>query len=131
MEDTRSSGTLLDVLAVAPGGSIAVIVPESGTRVTYDALRAQVSAMADALAGAGIERGDRVAMALPNGLSAIVSFLAESVAGTAAPLNPAYRQEEFSFYLEDTNAKALILPPDAGEAARLAAGDKIPVLTAT
>src|SRR5207245_7905600 len=91
----------------------------------------QVSAMADALAGAGIQRGDRVAMALPNGLPAIVSFLAASVAGTAAPLNPGYRHDEFSFYLEDTNAKALILPSDGGDAARLAAGDKIPVLTAT
>jgi acyl-CoA synthetase (AMP-forming)/AMP-acid ligase II len=131
MRDTTPPSTLLDVLAAAPGSSIAIIVPESGTRVTYDALREQVSAMADALAGAGIQRGDRVAMALPNGLPAIVSFLAASVAGTAAPLNPGYRHDEFSFYLEDTNAKALILPPDGGDAARLAAGDKIPVLTAT
>jgi acyl-CoA synthetase (AMP-forming)/AMP-acid ligase II len=85
--------------------------------------------MADSLTAAGIAPGDRVAMALPNGLPAIVSFLAASIAGTAAPLNPAYRQEEFAFYLEDTNAKVLIVPPDSGEAARLAAGDKIPVLT--
>src|SRR5260370_5786685 len=84
--------------------------------------------MAEALAAAGIAHGDRVAMALPNGLPAIVSFLAASIAGTAAPLNPAYRQDEFAFYLEDTNAKVLIVPPDGGEAARLAAGDKIPVL---
>src|SRR3989442_14126150 len=123
--------TLLDVLQTAPGNSVAILVPESGARVTYDALRSQVLTMADALAAAGIQRGDRVAMALPNGLPAIVSFLAASVAGTAAPLNPGYRQDEFSFYLADTNAKALILPPDAGDAARLAAGDKIPVLTAT
>src|SRR5260370_32940528 len=85
--------------------------------------------MAEALAAAGIAHGDRVAMALPNGLPAIVSFLAASIAGTAAPLNPAYRHDEFAFYLEDTNAKVLIVPPDGGEAARLAAGDKIPVLT--
>jgi acyl-CoA synthetase (AMP-forming)/AMP-acid ligase II len=68
-------------------------------------------------------------MALPNGLPAIVSFLAASIAGTAAPLNPAYRQDEFSFYLEDTGAKVLIVPPDGGEAARLAAAGKIPILT--
>src|ERR1043166_597877 len=130
MRDTNPPSTLLEVLAAAPGSSIAIIVPESGTRVTYDALREQVSAMAGALAAVGIQRGDRVAMALPNGLPAIVSFLAGSVAGTAAPLNPAYRQEEFSFYLEATNAKALVLPTEGGEAARLAAGEKIPVLTA-
>jgi hypothetical protein len=33
-------------------------------------------------------------MALPNGLPAIVSFLAASMAGTVAPLNPGYREEE-------------------------------------
>ena len=85
--------------------------------------------MADALAGAGIRRGDRVAMALPNGLPGIVTFLAASIAGTAAPLNPGYKQEEFAFYLDDTNAKVLIVPPDGGDAARQAAGGKIPILT--
>ena len=129
MSEITSPSTLLEVLSAAPGGRTAIVVPEANIRVSYKALRSQVAAMADALAGAGISRGDRVAMALPNGLPAIVSFLAASIAGTAAPLNPAYRQDEFSFYLEDTGAKVLIVPPDGGEAARLAAGDKIPVLT--
>jgi len=129
MRNTTSPGTLLDVLSAAPGDRTAILAPEANLRVSYSALRSQVAAMADALAGAGISRGDRVAMALPNGLPAIVSFLAASIAGTAAPLNPAYRQDEFSFYLEDTGAKVLILPPDGGDAARLAAGDRIPVLT--
>ena len=31
-----------------------------------------------------------------------MSFLAASIAGTAAPLNPAYKEDEFRFYLEDT-----------------------------
>src|ERR1700736_1861421 len=124
----KSVDTLLDVLHFADSHT-AIIVPELGIRVTYDSLRQQVLVMANALASAGIRRGDGVAMALPNGLPAIVSFLAASIAGTAAPLNPAYRQDEFAFYLEDTNAKILIVPPDGGEAARLAAGDKIPVLT--
>ena len=129
MNDTKTPDTLLDVLSAAPGDRTAILVPEANLRVSYDALRSQVAAMADSLAAAGIAPGDRVAMALPNGLPAIVSFLAASIAGTAAPLNPAYRQEEFAFYLEDTNAKVLIVPPDSGEAARLAAGDKIHVLT--
>src|SRR5579864_2610265 len=129
MSDIQTPGTLLDVLSAAPGDRTAILVPEANLRVTYDALRSQVAALADSLAAAGIVHGDRVAMALPNGLPAIVSFLAASIAGTAAPLNPAYRQDEFTFYMEDTNAKVLIVPPDGGEAARLAAGDKIPALT--
>ena len=67
-------------------------------------------------------------MALPNGLSSIVSFIAASIAGTAAPLNPGYRQEEFSFYLEDTSAKVLLCPPNgAAEARRAAEWRRIPV----
>jgi acyl-CoA synthetase (AMP-forming)/AMP-acid ligase II len=50
-----------------------------------------------------------------------VAFLAGSIAGTAAPLNPAYRYDEFCFYLEDTAAKVLLVPPDGAEEARRAA----------
>src|SRR6266705_5102279 len=107
----KSVDTLLDVLHFADSHT-AVIVPELGIRVSYDSLRQEVLAMADALAAAGIRRGDRVAIVLPNGLPAIVSFLAASIAGTAAPLNPGYRQDEFSFFLDDTSAKILLVPPD-------------------
>ena len=57
-----------------------------------------------------------------------MSFLAASIAGTAAPLNPAYPYEEFLFFLRDTNAKILLCPPVGVEFARSAAADcKIPV----
>jgi acyl-CoA synthetase (AMP-forming)/AMP-acid ligase II len=125
----KSVVTLLDVLHFADSHT-AVIIPELGIRVTYDSLRQQVLAMADALASAGIRRGDAVAIALPNGLPAIVSFLAASIAGTAAPLNPAYPYEEFLFFLGDTNARVLLCPPVGSEFARSAASDrKIPVLS--
>src|SRR6266545_2981283 len=113
--------TLLELLQVAPAERTAVILPESGIRVSYQQLREQVMEMANALASLGIERGDRVATSLPNGLPTIVSFLAASIAGTAAPLNPGYREEEVSFYLEDTGAKILLCPPDGAAAARQAA----------
>ena len=116
--------TLLDVIETAPGSAAALLLPDSGARISYDSLRAQVMDMAAALAAEGIGSGDRVAMALPNGSATIVSFLAASIAGTAAPLNPAYRYEEFVFYLEDTNARVMILPPDGAEEARRAAADR-------
>src|SRR3989454_2105308 len=118
----KSVQTLLDVLHFADSHT-AVIVPELGIRVTYDSLRQQILAMADALASAGIRRGDRVAMALPNGLPAVVSFLAASIAGTAAPLNPAYPYEEFLFFLKNTSARLLLCPPAEAEYARSAAAD--------
>src|SRR6204780_1093654 len=86
--------------------------------------------MANALSAAGIRRGDSVAIALPNGLPAIVSFLAASIAGTAAPLNLAYPYEEFHFFLGDTNARILLCPPVGAEFVRTAAADrKIPVFS--
>jgi acyl-CoA synthetase (AMP-forming)/AMP-acid ligase II len=125
----KSVHTLLDVLHFADSHT-AIVVPELGIRVTYDSLRQQVLAMANALASAGIRRGDAVAIALPNGLPAIVSFLAASIAGTAAPLNPAYPYEEFHFFLGDTNARVLLCPAVGAEFVRSAAADrKIPVLS--
>jgi acyl-CoA synthetase (AMP-forming)/AMP-acid ligase II len=125
----KSVQTILDVLHFADGQT-AVIVPELGIRVTYDSLRQQVEAMANALASLGIRRGDVVAIALPNGLPALVSFLAASIAGTAAPLNPAYPHEEFLFFLGDTDARILLCPPEGAEFARAAAAErKIPVFS--
>ena len=126
---TATSTTLLGLIGSAPAERTAVIVPEQNIRVSYGSLRKQVQDVANQLAAAGIGHGDRVGMALPNGLPAIVSFLAASMAGTAAPLNPGYREDEFKFFLEDTNAKVLLLPPDGAAEARRAAGDAVPILT--
>jgi acyl-CoA synthetase (AMP-forming)/AMP-acid ligase II len=123
----KSVATLLEVLHFADSHK-AIIIPELSILVTYDSLRQQVLDMANALASAGIRRGDAVAIALPNGLPAIVSFLAASIAGTAAPLNPAYPYEEFLFFLGDTNARVLLCPGVGADVARSAALDrKIPV----
>lgn len=125
----KSVATLLDVLHFADSHA-AIAIPELEIVVTYDSLRQQVLAMADALASAGIGREDRVAMVLPNGLPAIVSFLAASIAGTAAPLNPAYPYEEFLFFLRDTGARVLLCPPVGPPFARSAAADlNIPILS--
>ena len=120
--------TLIELLERNPPDKVAVVLPEGNVRVTYGELRDQVLALAGQLASAGIGGGDRVGMALPNGLATIVAFLAASTVGTAAPLNPAYKEEEFRFFLGDTNAKVLILPPQGAEDARRAAADHVPIL---
>ena len=125
---TSAPLTLMDLIGRAPEGATAIALPEQHLKITYGELRDQVHAVAGQLAAAGVRRGDRIGIALPNGLPMIVSFLAASMAGTAAPLNPGYKEDEFRFYLEDTNAKVLILPPDGDDAARRAAGDRVPIL---
>src|SRR3954447_24765378 len=126
---SASPVTLPEFLKRQPADKIAVILPEQHISITYGGLLEQVNAVAGQLAAAGVGRGDRVATSLTNGLPVIVSFLAAGVAGTAAPLNPAYKEDEFRFFLEDTAARVLLLPPDGGEEARRAAGDRVPILT--
>ena len=54
------------------------------------------------------------------------AFLSVASAAASAPLNPAYRQDEFEFYLEDLKAKALIV--EAGsESPALRAAEKLGV----
>src|SRR5919204_3652193 len=114
--------TLFSLLEHGESDRPAVVVPE-GPTLTYGQLREAVQQAADALAGAGVERGDRIALVLPNGAESIVLFLAASLVGTAAPLNPNYTEEEFRFYLEDTDARTLVALPGEATAARMALGE--------
>ena len=119
---TQSFTTLSDLLSVGAPTRPALVVPEGGPVVTYGSLQTQVERLAARLQELGIGRGDRVAMALPNGIEVITLFLAVgAAAATAAPLNPAYTTEEFRFYLEDIEAKVLLVPPGGAEQARAAA----------
>jgi acyl-CoA synthetase (AMP-forming)/AMP-acid ligase II len=129
MSPISAPSTLLDLLEHAPSEKVAVIIPEQQLKVTYAELRRQVRALAEQLAAVGVRRADRVGIALPNGLPMVIAFLAASTAGTAAPLNPGYKEEEFRFYLEDTDARVLILPPDGIDDARRAAGDRVPIVS--
>jgi acyl-CoA synthetase (AMP-forming)/AMP-acid ligase II len=98
--------------------------------LTYGDLLGQVDDLANQLRKVGLGKGDRIALAFPNGLEVIALFLAAATVGTAAPLNPAYTRDEFRFYLEDTNAKALIVPPEGAPEARAAASEKILLIDA-
>lgn len=116
MADDSTLGALLER---GDPDHTAIAVP-GRTSLTYAQLREQVDATADALAQFGLGRGDRIASVLPNSAETIVLFLATAATGTAAPLNPGYKEDEFRFYLEDTQAKALVVPPGQAEAARAA-----------
>ena len=130
MVDQAAPATILDLIERGAPSHPAIVDP-NGPTVTYDSLRRQVHDLADQLRLMGIERDDRVAIILPNGIEAIVTFMAVAATATAAPLNPAYKGDEFKFYLDDTNAKALITSDLTGEAARKVAPQTIMQLTAS
>ena len=111
--------TLNDLLGYGDAAAIAIAVPD-GPTLTYRRLREVVDETATRLAQLGLRRGDTIGFVLPNSVETIVLFLAAASVGTAAPLNPAYKEDEFRFHLEDTGAKALVVRRGAAEAARRA-----------
>ncbi len=123
-EKRQPAATLLDLLDGPPDEKTAIVVPD-GVTLSFRELRREARRTADTLAEFGIKRGDRVAIVLPNGAEVITAFIGTATAATAAPLNPNYTENEYRFYLDDTDAQAVIVPPGGAEAARRAAGDRI------
>ena len=103
--------TIIELLqsSLRAGPDSPAILSGSGTTLSYAHLIRQIEKTVQQLRAAGLERNDRVAVVLPNGPEMAVSFLAVASACACAPLNPAYRADEFDIYLSDLGAKALIL----------------------
>ena len=99
---------LKDLLASGADDAPAISAP-SRDALTFAALRALIDATLRTLNDEGIGRNDRVAIVLPNGPEMATCFMACASGVASAPLNPAYRADEFEFYLADLNAKALIV----------------------
>ncbi len=109
--------TLNDLITRADPSAAAIGAPGRPT-LTYGALATQIAAFGAVLNGAGIGRGDAVAIVLPNGPDMAAAFLGVASYATSAPLNPDYRAEEFKFYLGDLGAKAIVLEANAASPAR-------------
>src|SRR5438034_11793428 len=109
---------LLELLEGCSPEQIAIQVPGGWPSLTYVQLREQVESLSATLRKLGLGRGDRIALAMPNGFEVITSFLAASSVGTAARLNSAYTVDEFKVYLEDASGRALIVPRGRGDQAR-------------
>jgi acyl-CoA synthetase (AMP-forming)/AMP-acid ligase II len=110
--------TLQSAIRGAPS-STAVIIPSKPAplTVTYAGLHAQVAAFQQKLARLGVTRAAPVSIALVNSWEFIVSFLAASwQRAIAAPLNPAYKQGEFEFYIDDVKSAIVLVPRGAWDA---------------
>ncbi len=129
---TYPPASLLDLLSQADPAQSAVILPEDGAATTYHSLVEQVESLAAMLSASGVQPGQPVALVLPNGLEYLATFLAVARARlVAAPLNPAYKAEEFRFYLEDAGARAIVAPPGEHPVRAVARELELPVWTAS
>ena len=108
MQTTTQLTTLKELLTRGADQATAISAP-GRKPLSFSGLRTLVDATRDRLNGLGIGRNDRVAIVLDNGPEMATCYIACACAVTSAPLNPAYRAEEFEFYLTDLKAAALIV----------------------
>lgn len=78
-------------------------------RFTYGQVDAQSTALANALYELGIEKGDRIALNLPNWPEFVISMLAAAKLGaTIVPMNPKYTPPELQYMLRHSEAVACV-----------------------
>ncbi len=123
--------TINDILATGDDNAVAISGLDRDD-LTFAGLRAHVNNTVLRLNMLGIGRNDRVAIVLPNGPEMASAFVAIAAGATTAPLNPAYKQDEFSFYLDDLKAKAVVVEAGSDSPAVAAAQSLgIPILSLT
>ena len=121
--------TIRDLLAIGKNDATAIGAPKR-TGLNYAVLRELADTTVARLNELGVGRNDRVAIVLPNSPEMAAAFVTIGCGATTAPLNPAYRREEFDFYLDDLAAKALVVEEGSDSPALSAAQDRnIPVFT--
>jgi long-chain acyl-CoA synthetase len=80
--------------------------------VTYGALHAAVQRFAGALRSLGVERGQHVALLLPNVPEFTISYFGAAYAGCPiVPLNTLLTAEEIAYHLHDGDSVALVTVP--------------------
>ncbi len=122
--------TIRTLLDAGADNAVAITAPDRPA-MTYAALRRHVDSVGRQLAGNGLRPSDRVAIVLPNGPEMASAFIAVAAYMSAAPLNPAYKESEYAFYLEDLAPKLVIVEAGSENPVRAAASAlSIPVVEA-
>lgn len=96
--------------------STAIIVPSKPDPLTvsYEQLSVHLFFFQQKLSSLGITPSSAVSIALPNSFEFVVAFLATTwQRAIAAPLNPAYKQDEFEFYIDDLSSALALVPQGA------------------
>jgi acyl-CoA synthetase (AMP-forming)/AMP-acid ligase II len=110
--------TIVELLEAGTDAAPAIGAPDGVPPLSYGDLRTLARRTVDTLNALGVGRNDRVAIVLPNGPEMATAFACVAAGAATAPLNPAYRAEDFEFYLGDLRARALVLDEGSSSAER-------------
>lgn len=80
-----------------------------GTKLSYKELDRQVDKFAESLQKLGVEKGDRVAIYLPNVPQFIIThYAALRIGGIVVAISPLYKDREIAHVLRDSEAKVIV-----------------------
>jgi fatty-acyl-CoA synthase len=103
----RSVAEVLQIQAAESPDSTFLIYQDR--RLTFSQVDARSTALAAALAELGVEKGDRVAIDLPNWPEFVISmFAAAKVGAIIVPLNPRYTVPELQYMLRHSEATVVV-----------------------
>jgi acyl-CoA synthetase (AMP-forming)/AMP-acid ligase II len=85
--------------------SAVALVEVGGRSLGYGELWERAARVAGGLRAAGIERGDRVAIRLPNGIDWVLAFFGTQLLGAVVvPVNTRFTEDEVAYVVEDSGA---------------------------
>ncbi|TWT23078.1 long-chain fatty acid--CoA ligase [Luteimonas marina] len=117
---------LEDTAAVMPAR---IAIQQVDRRIDYRGLRDAALRCAAALRALGVQPGDRVALALPNGIEAAVAWYGIWRAGAVVvPLNAQARERDFVPWLRHSGTRLLVHAPGHEDAAQAAHVAGVPTL---
>jgi acyl-coenzyme A synthetase/AMP-(fatty) acid ligase len=104
---------LFDQTALQLGEKEAILFIKKGkieSRITYSSLKRVSERVANGLKGMGLEKGDRVVLCVPKSIEAVVIHLGvQKAGGISVILNPGFKKDEMAYFLEDTDAKIIVV----------------------
>jgi long-chain acyl-CoA synthetase len=104
---TNRPDSLVDMLraTVERVGDGLAVSEIGGDRVTYRELWDRAARVAGGLRREGVQRGDRVAIRLPNGLDWVLAFWGAQLAGAVVvPVNTRFKDSEAQYVIDDSGA---------------------------
>jgi fatty-acyl-CoA synthase len=102
-------GANFDRTAARFPGRLALVDVPAGLRYTYAELKDEVDALAYALLGTGIAKGDRVGIWSPNRAEwTVTQYATAKIGAILVNINPAYRTSELEFVLNQSGCKLLV-----------------------